>query len=559
MIPQILLQAITLMGLITPLAVNATGLGYDEIFEKNGNVRPQYQQIYDLYLKRYSSHEPSYLKDTRAAFQGDNALDPMPRLLTTEEYETLRAGVHQRAQAILAFLKSYHSGRNSFAQAGVIPVDLVDKIAARSGDIGFKEKVNPKTIAFLYGPDVIRDQNGEWRVIEDNLGFIGGTGDLNLAQELMFKSYPELAEDFKARRSDRFYETVAESYKKRAESYGGRTILYMIPTYSADNEDQRISKIFASKGIETITPQSIQRLDIRDDGVYLKMPYTNAPAEFEKVGFIVLNAEHAWVDPQHKASRVRNLMEAASNLLREKKTSPILKERLGVLLSQTDPRTHLPDLKKLESLLLKAGYEEDKVVKKQNRGLLDAALANKVGLSYTPGVDFVGDKEMYLYIEDLIRFYLHEEPILKNIETDKFSVGSSTEVDTKKFEMVFSNLDSYVIKKVDGRGGDSVWVGPKITENEIPALKTAIETNPDVYIYQKYTPLSTANNNIVDLRVIADVSNQGIIVTETPWGRGLPKNGNGKVNISDQGREISVVVVDKIPSYEAMKCSQLKY
>lgn len=536
-----------------------TPQGYDEIKDAYGSVRPQYQEIYDLYLQRYADQEREFLKNSREAFKGDNALDPMPRLLTKDEYEVLHQGVQQRARAIYAFLRSYHSGTNSFDRAGIVPVEVVDKIAARGGDIGFKGKVKPNNLAFLYGPDVIRDEQGQWRVIEDNLGFIGGTGDLNLAQNLLFKAYPELPEKFQPRRSDNFYERLAESYKLRAKAYGGKTILYMIPTYAADNEDSRISKLFASKGIETITPQTIQRLEIRNDGVYLKTPYANAPAVLEKVGFIVLNAEHAWVDPSHKGSRIRNLMEAASNLLRDKKTSPIVKEKLSRILADTQLAQPLPDLNSLESLLRKNGYEEDLAIKKQNRGLLEAALQNKVGLSYSPGVDFVGDKEMYVYMEDLIRHYLHEEPILRNIETDKFSEGFAKVIDAKKFDHVFSHLNDYVIKKVDGRGGDSVWVGPKLSAKEIPALKEAIALNPDVFIYQKYTPLSFSNNNIVDVRVIADVSRSGVIVTETPWGRGLPMNGNGKVNLSDQGREIGVVVVDSVPPYAGMRCSSFLY
>lgn len=531
---------------------------YNEIIDENGSVRPQYQEIYNLYQKRYAQDESQYLAKTRKAFRGDNALDPMPRILTRDEFDYLRQGVQQRARAILAFLRSYHSGRNSFERAGILPVSLVDKIAARGGDIGFKGLVAPENLAFLYGPDIIRDAEGHWRVIEDNLGFIGGTGDLNLAQHLMFDAYPELPEKFAPRSSADFYQQLAASYQERARSYGGKAVLYMIPTYAADNEDQRIADIFSKAGITTVTPQTIDRLVVREDGVYLKTPYGNAPATFEKIGFIVLNAEHAWVDPSHKASRIRNLMEEGSNILRSKKVSPFLKEKVGHLLGDVNPATHLPDLNRLESLLLKNGYQVDAAIRKQNRGLIEAALANKVGLSYSPGVDFVGDKELYVYIEDFIRLYLHEEPILKNIETGKFVSGLETTLDQSKFDTVFKNLNSYVIKKVDGRGGDSVWVGPKITEKEITTLQQAIRLNPDVYIFQKYTPLSTLNNNIVDLRVIADVSSRGVIVTNTPWGRGLPKDGNGKVNLSDRGREITVVVVDKIPSSsKALELSNL--
>jgi hypothetical protein len=61
------------------------------------------------------------------------------------------------------------------------------------------------------------------------------------------------------------------------------------------------------------------------------------------------------------------------------------------------------------------------------------------------------------------------------------------------------------------------------------------------------------NDVIVDMRVISDVSRDKILVTETPWGRGLPMSGNGKVNLSDQGREITILVgAERAPFCKSM-------
>jgi hypothetical protein len=76
----------------------------------------------------------------------------------------------------------------------------------------------------------------------------------------------------------------------------------------------------------------------------------------------------------------------------------------------------------------------------------------------------------------------------------------------------------------------------------VAALQARIRQDPGVYIVQAYTPLSRMNDNIVDMRVITDVSAKEILVSEVPWGRGLPSSGNGKVNLSDQGREITILV-----------------
>src|SRR5262249_3717369 len=45
-------------------------------------------------------------------------------------------------------------------------------------------------------------------------------------------------------------------------------------------------------------------------------------------------------------------------------------------------------------------------------GLLDAIFEGKVASNVTAGTEFIGDKEFYMYVDDLIRFYLNEEPLV---------------------------------------------------------------------------------------------------------------------------------------------------
>lgn len=518
--------------------------GYNEIIDAQGTVRPEYQDVYKLWQDRHAGSQDLYLVESRKVFTGDNALDSMPRIIQSSDYDKLKKGVDQRARAIRAFLKDHYSGRRYYAQSGVIPSEVVERIIARGGEAGYKGLVNPSTLSFFYGPDIIKDSQGSWRVIEDNMGFIGGLGDLKLAQDLTLKTYPEIRDKFSARPAQDFYIKLANSFKARAKEHGGKAIMYMIATYASDNEEKRIAKIFSDLGIETVTPDTIKQLKVKADGVYLEMKDGRGQGASEKVGYIFLNAEHAWVDPSHPAAIQRNLIEEASALLKDKKISSKLKSEVSQALNDVDPATHIPNLGRLRNLLLKAEIFDDEKIIRKNSGLLDAILKSKVGTNYSPGVDFIGDKEFYVYMEDLIRLYLHEEPVLKNIDTKKFSEPSEpARVNEALVKQIFDNLQDYVIKKVDGRGGDSVWVGPKIKPNEIPGLLQSIRGNPDMYIVQKFTPLSTLNDNIVDLRVITDVSPKEIIITDTPWGRGLPKNGNGKVNLSDKGREITVLVV----------------
>ena len=471
----------------------------------------------------------------------DNALDAMPRIIPEKEYDlTLKAGVEQRAQALLAFLKDHYSGERSYAKKGIIPANLVSKIIKRNKEQAYEGLIPPEQIRFMYGPDIIRDKTGTWRVIEDNVGFLGGLGDLRLAQKHMEQKNSRLTSSIRYRSSENFYSQLSEQFKAQAKNYGGKAVLYMTPPYS-DYEDRRLKAIMADYGIETVSTYSNLQFKINDQGVFLYDRTLDKP-EFEKVGFLFLNGEHTWLDPSHTASYEKLVLEEAQDHLSNTRLKKSIRQEL---LNEIKLEPH--DFKKINSILNKSNLLNSVtgIMKKSKHfhGLTEAILNGKVGANYSPGIDFVGDKEFYLYVEKLIKYYLNKTPILKNIPTQKFSHGASNLLNKKIFAKVFRNLKGYVIKPVDGRGGDDVFVGPKVSKIERQTIMTMIKEKPSQFISQTYKEISRLNDLIVDMRLFAYVTNQkNILVADTSWGRGLPANGNGKVNLSDKGREITVLV-----------------
>jgi hypothetical protein len=178
--------------------------------------------------------------------------------------------------------------------------------------------------------------------------------------------------------------------------------------------------------------------------------------------------------------------------------------------------------------------------------LLEAYYSGGVKLANGPGFVILDDKELCSHVESLVKYYLNEEPILRNIPTRSFA----TEPDL--LHAVFDDprsQENVVVKRVDGRGGDAVWVGAKLSRSDFLAARPLAEAEPDAFIVQKYTALSQVDGHLVDLRGPAFISSsndmltggQGISVSPVLWGRGVPeKGGNGKVNISDAGFQFTV-------------------
>jgi len=200
-------------------------------------------------------------------------------------------------------------------------------------------------------------------------------------------------------------------------------------------------------------------------------------------------------------------------------------------------------LEKIRSYLRSTRKDDLKDMLRQGfPGILDAYFNGQVKIVNGPGFDFLGDKQFCCYMDTLTRFYLDEEPILKTIPTLSFSLKEPKR--SELLRAVFDDPNSQhtlVVKRVDGRGGDAVWVGPMLSREEFAKVRPMVEKEPAAFLVQKYIALSQVDGQLTDLRNLASVRRNSIVVSKTLWARGVPaKNSNGKVNISDQGFEFAV-------------------
>ena len=95
------------------------------------------------------------------------------------------------------------------------------------------------------------------------------------------------------------------------------------------------------------------------------------------------------------------------------------------------------------------------------------------------------DKLIYTYLPDLIRYYLGEEPILRNVDTWRLG-------DADHREEVLDRLDELVLKPVDGSGGKGIVIGPQATTRRARrAARARCSTDPRAWIAQPVVQLST--------------------------------------------------------------------
>ena len=117
-------------------------------------------------------------------------------------------------------------------------------------------------------------------------------------------------------------------------------------------------------------------------------------------------------------------------------------------------------------------------------GLFAAYRAGKVTLANAIGTGVADDKSTYIYVPEMIRFYLGEEPILQNVPT--WQLGKPDDL-----QYVLDHLAELVVKEVQGSGGYGMLVGPAASKSEIKKYRARILENPASFIAQPTLALST--------------------------------------------------------------------
>jgi uncharacterized circularly permuted ATP-grasp superfamily protein len=117
-------------------------------------------------------------------------------------------------------------------------------------------------------------------------------------------------------------------------------------------------------------------------------------------------------------------------------------------------------------------------------GLLAVYRAGRVTVANALGTGVADDKSIYPYVPDMIRFYLGEEPLLKNVPTWQLRKPDER-------AHVLAHLKDLVVKEVHGSGGYGMLVGPASTQEEIEAYRARILASPAHFIAQPTLSLST--------------------------------------------------------------------
>jgi uncharacterized circularly permuted ATP-grasp superfamily protein len=231
----------------------------DEAFASTGTARPPYAQLLDALAR----HDLAVLRErvqTSAAAAGLTfgegraiPVDPVPRLIEAAEWKGLEAGLRQRTRALNAFLADVYGAQRIF-DAGLVPRRL---LATSPGyEPRMRGRLDPAVpAAAVAGLDLVRDGEGELRVLEDNLRMPSGSAYALAVREAVA---PALGEGPAARPLGGYVEALATAIRAAAPDGRGDPATAIVsdgPTSGAWYEHTRLGREMA---MPVLTPPQLE-------------------------------------------------------------------------------------------------------------------------------------------------------------------------------------------------------------------------------------------------------------------------------------------------------------
>ncbi|HEV2814884.1 MAG TPA: circularly permuted type 2 ATP-grasp protein [Solirubrobacteraceae bacterium] len=122
--------------------------------------------------------------------------------------------------------------------------------------------------------------------------------------------------------------------------------------------------------------------------------------------------------------------------------------------------------------------DEDGTYTRVGETLLGALRAGALACVNGLGNGVADDKLVHSYVEDMIRFYLGEEPLVRSVQTYDLTRAGC-------LEEVLDRLDEMVVKPRAAYGGEGVFIGPTAGDAERDAIATAIRADPEAWVAQE--------------------------------------------------------------------------
>jgi uncharacterized circularly permuted ATP-grasp superfamily protein len=277
---------------------------WDEMFEAPDRVRPHYAALTHALAtlspedveRRQAAADLSFAARgvTFAVNQGTEGADKVmpfdlvPRLITPREWRTIERGLEQRVRALNLFLHDiYHEGR--ILSAGVIPPELV--LGAR----GYRREMRGLDVPLgvythVVGSDLVRDETGEFYVLEDNLRTPSGVSYVVENRRVLKRVWAELFHGYDVRPVEGYAQDLLDVLRAVAPESADHSPTVVLLTPGVYNSAY-FEHAFLAKGMGV---QMVEGSDLFVDGGTLYMRTIDGS---QRVDVVYRRVDDDFLDP----------------------------------------------------------------------------------------------------------------------------------------------------------------------------------------------------------------------------------------------------------------------
>jgi uncharacterized circularly permuted ATP-grasp superfamily protein len=277
---------------------------YDELFIGKNQPRPDASLLIEkinslsqeeLLIRQEAAQKAMMKLGATFNVYGDNRgterifpFDVIPRIVSLSEWSWLEGGLKQRIHALNLFIADIY-GEQKIVKDGIIPQDLINSAT------GFlKPCIGLKPAGGIWchitGTDLVRDKDGQWYVLEDNLRCPSGVSYVLENRRVMKSTFPQIFAKLGIKPVDNYPSYLLDTLLNLAPSHirNPRVVVLTPGIYNSAYFEH--SFLAQQMGVELVEGRDL----VVADG-YVQMRTTKG---LQRVDVIYRRIEDTFIDPQ---------------------------------------------------------------------------------------------------------------------------------------------------------------------------------------------------------------------------------------------------------------------
>lgn len=280
-----------------------TDAAFDEMLDRNGNPHHHYEPLVKVlqestseeFVRRKQAADLSFINQgiTFTVYGHEDGTekifpyDLLPRIITNSEWSVVEKGLIQRITALNLFLKDIYSSGKILADK-VVPAEMIYSCKYFRREMrGLKI---PKDIYIsVVGTDLVRLNDGQFAVLEDNLRVPSGVSYMIANRLVMKRAFPTLFQQYGVRPIEQYGQVLLSTLRALAPQHRPEPTIVLLTPGVFNSAYYEHTYLALQMGIELV--------DGRDLIVHDNIVYMRTTAGLKRVDVIYRRVDDDFLDP----------------------------------------------------------------------------------------------------------------------------------------------------------------------------------------------------------------------------------------------------------------------